>query len=216
MLSPVEARILGSLLEKERTTPETYPLTLNSLATACNQSSNRDPIVGYDEKLIEAGLDSLREKKLAMIVHGAGARVAKYRHNLLGLYNLDPREIALLCVLLLRGAQTPGELRIRTERLCGASTVTEIENSLDGLALGEEPIVRALQPRPGQKEKRYVQLLTGEPVESEVYPQPRRELPREYPVGPSRTDALEAEIRALRSDLESLREEFASFRKQFE
>jgi uncharacterized protein YceH (UPF0502 family) len=209
-LSSVEARILGSLLEKERTTPETYPLTLNSLATACNQSSNRDPIVGYDEKLIEAGLDSLREKKLAMIVHGAGARVAKYRHNLLGLFNLEPREIAVLCVLLLRGPQTPGELRSRTERLCGVSTLTEIESCLEGLTLGDDPIVRSLPQRPGQKEKRYVHLLSGEPSEDYLLPK------REVISGLSRNETLEAEIRLLRLDLDALREEFTNFRKQFE
>jgi uncharacterized protein len=211
-LSAVEARVLGCLLEKERTTPEVYPLTLNSLTTACNQSTNRDPIVGYDDKRVEAAIDSLREKKLAMIVHGAGARVPKYRHNLLGLFNLDGREIALLCVLLLRGAQTVGELRTRTERLYGESTIAEIEHCLDQLGEGEDPIVRSLATRPGQKEQRYIQLLSPEMIEVSASPPSTRDLP----APPSRVEALEVELRALRGEFDALREEFASFRKQFE
>src|SRR5437764_948872 len=113
-LSSVETRTLGCLLEKERITPENYPLSLHSLTVACNQSTNREPVVGYDEKTVERALDSLREKKLATVIWGAGARVQKYRHNLLDVYTLDKREAALLCVLMLRGAQTPGELRART------------------------------------------------------------------------------------------------------
>jgi uncharacterized protein YceH (UPF0502 family) len=211
-LSPVEARILGCLIEKERMTPEVYPLTLNSLTTACNQSTNRDPIVSFDDRLVEAGLDSLREKKLAMIVHGAGARVPKYRHTLLGLFNLEAREVALICVLLLRGAQTPGELRNRTERLCGASTLTEIESCLDQLALGEDPIVRPLAPRPGQKEKRYVQLFSPEKADASTVSGPAPEI---LP-SPTRIGSIETDLRALRAELDELRQQLADFKKQFE
>jgi uncharacterized protein len=211
-LSAVEARVLGCLLEKERTTPEVYPLTLNSLTTACNQSTNRYPIAGYDDRTVEAGLDSLREKKLAMIVHGAGARVPKYRHNLLGLFNLDAREVALICVLLLRGAQTPGELRGRTDRLCGESSLSEIESALDQLATGEDPFIRALPARPGQKEQRYIQLFTPEPADLPIV---SASAPDIIPTA-SRIESLEANLRLLRSEFDDLREEFSKFKKQFE
>src|SRR5437879_6202715 len=125
-LTAVEARILGCMLEKERVTPENYPLSLNSLVAACNQSTNRDPVTSFDEKTVDAGLSSLREKKLATVTFGSGARVQKYRHNLLDHFNLEPREVALLCVLLLRGAQTPGELRARTERMFHFASTEEV------------------------------------------------------------------------------------------
>src|ERR1700675_4853860 len=150
-LSPIETRVLGALLEKERTTPEYYPLSLNGLVVACNQTTNRDPIVSYDDRTAEQGLDRLREKKLAMLVPTPGARVPKYRHTLLEVYNLNPREVALLCVLMLRGPQTSGELRTRCERLCGAMALPETEKCLEELSQGEEPLVRIIPTRPGQK-----------------------------------------------------------------
>ncbi|MBV9390304.1 MAG: YceH family protein, partial [Verrucomicrobia bacterium] len=143
-LSTIEARILGCLIEKERTGPEYYPLTINALMSACNQLTNRDPIVGYDEKTIEAGLDSLREKKLVMIVHTAGARVPKYRHRFLEIYNLSSQELAIVCVLMLRGPQTSGELRARIERLSGTSALSEVERTLHALIAGEDPLVCVL------------------------------------------------------------------------
>ncbi len=130
-LDAVEARILVCLLEKERLTPENYPLSLHSLTAACNQSSNREPVVGYDEKTVETGLYTLREKKLASLIHAAGARVQKYRHNLPDLYELTAGETALLCVLLLRGPQTPGELRTRTERAYRFERIEEVEAALE-------------------------------------------------------------------------------------
>src|SRR6202051_1769774 len=196
-LSPIVTRVLGALLEKERTTPEYYPLSLNALVVACNQTTNRDPIVSYDERTVEESLDRLREKKLAMLVHTAGARVPKYRHTLLDIYNLDAREVALLCVLMLRGPQTPGELRSRTERMCGSIALPEIEKCLEGLTSGRDPFGRVIPARAGQKEKRYVQLLSGEP-DLEV-------LTNTPPAGPgqasekSRLDTLEAELGALKS-----------------
>src|SRR5678815_4307059 len=129
-LTAVETRVLGCLLEKERITPENYPLSLHSLAAACNQSTNREPVVSYDEKTVEAALDGLRGKKLATMIWAAGARVQKFRHNFLDFYSLNPGDIALLCVLLLRGAQTPGELRARAERLHRFENVEEVELSL--------------------------------------------------------------------------------------
>lgn len=211
-LSPVEARVLGCLLEKERLTPENYPLSLNSLATACNQTTNRDPILCLDERTLESALDSLRQKKLATVVFGAGSRVQKYRHNLLDVLTLERMEVAALCVLLLRGPQTPGELRSRTERLGGVSSLEQIEALLQTLAAGDEPLVRVLPPRPGQKERRWVELLSAEPADGWKEAQPA-ELKEERP---SRTEELAAEIDKLRGELEALRTEFAEFRKQFE
>jgi uncharacterized protein YceH (UPF0502 family) len=212
-LSPTEARILGCLLEKERTTPEYYPLSLNSLVTACNQTTNRDPIVSYGEKTVEQGLDLLRQKKLAMLTHTAGARVAKYRHTLLDLYDLNTREVAIICVLMLRGPQTPGELRSRTERMCGAMALSDVEASLAELSAGDDPLLKVIPARPGQKEKRYVHLLsryeeTGEPIEERTH---TVELtPQE-----SRLDQLASELDNLRAEMNSLREDFEQFKKQF-
>ena len=212
-LSPIETRVLGALLEKERTTPEYYPLSLNALVVACNQTTNRDPIVSYDERTVEEGLDRLREKKLAMLVHTAGARVPKYRHTLLDSYNLDPREVALLCVLMLRGPQTPGELRSRTERMCGPMTLPEIEKWLEELTRGEDPLVRVIPARAGQKEKRYVQLLSGEPdLDSWTSaPAPAAGMISDR----SRIETLEAELTALKSEVQALREDLADFKKLF-
>ena len=211
-LSPVETRVLGCLLEKERVTPENYPMSLHALTAACNQATNREPVTSYDEKTVEGALDGLRGKKLATVIWGAGARVQKYRHNLLDEFTLEPPEVALLCVLMLRGAQTPGELRQRTERLHSFADTREIEECLGGLEKGDAPLVRILAPRPGQKEKRVVQLLAGEPDLSEPVAAAREYRAPE----PSRIDALETQIAGLTAELGALREEFSAFRKQFE
>lgn len=217
-LTLVETRILGCLLEKERITPENYPLSLNSLVAACNQSTNRDPIVAYDAKTVEAGLDGLRQKKLATMIMSAGSRVPKYRHNLLNHFDLNPREVALLCVLLLRGPQTLGELRTRTERMQFFDSLEHVESFLADLAKGDSPLVRVLQARPGQKENRYVQLLSGEPdltesVASEIAFTPAAS---QVPSNPSRLDAIEKDVAEIKAELQQLREELLSFRKQFE
>lgn len=212
-LTAIETRVFGCLLEKERVTPENYPLSLHSLTAACNQSTNREPVVSYDEKTVEAALDGLRGKKLATMIWAAGARVQKFRHNLSDFYNLNPGEQALLCVLLLRGPQTPGEVRTRTERLHAFGSVPEVEKALDGLSQGSDPLVRVLPPRPGQKEKRWVQLLSGEPEVAEATSESR---PDHSTREPSRVEQLEAEINALKADLAALREEFANFKRQFE
>lgn len=213
-LSSTETRILGCLLEKERTTPEYYPLSLNSLVTACNQTTNRDPIVSYSEKTVEEGLDLLRRKKLAMLIHTAGARVAKYRHTFLDLYNLNNREVAVICVLMLRGPQTPGELRSRTERMCGAMSLSDVDAVLDALSAGTDPLVKVLAARPGQKEKRYVQLLSEQAEESE---EPVADLGRTFESVPqkSRLDLLESEVNALKAEINSLREDLEQFKKSF-
>jgi len=215
-LSPAETRILGCLIEKERLTPENYPLSPNGIVTACNQSTNREPVVSYDEQTIEAGLTALRGEKLVTMIHYSGARVPKYRHNLPDHYDLKPREIAVLCVLMLRGPQTPGELRQRCERMHTFGSLEEVETTLQDLAGGDDPLVRVLAARPGQKERRYVQLLTGEPSEEVLNPT-ISSMPAEAIHGRSaRVEALEGEVAALRSEMQQLREEFAAFRKQFE
>ena len=220
-LSPLETRILGCLLEKERITPEGYPLSLHSLTTACNQTTARDPVTGYDETVVEQGLDALREKKRATMVWGAGSRVQKFRHNLLDAYGLEPAEVAVLCVLMLRGRQTPGELRSRTERMHAFANTEAVEARLQKLMEGSDPLVRILPHSPGQKERRYVQLLSGEPVAEEAgstvaeSPYSSSQNPG-APQSKSRMDLLEAEVSALKAELAALREEFAGFRKQFE
>jgi len=216
-LNALETRILGCLLEKERTTPENYPLSLHALTAACNQSTNREPVTGYDEKTVEEGVNALREKKLASVIFGAGSRVQKYRHLLLNHYTLEPPEMALLCTLLLRGPQTPGELRTRTERMFNFGSLEAVQSRLDDLAIDATPLVRLLDARAGQKERRYTQLLSTESIGTEsvadVIPSPR-----ERP--PSATDArlltLENDIASLKTELAQVREEFAAFRKQFE
>jgi uncharacterized protein YceH (UPF0502 family) len=214
-LSPVETRVLGALLEKERTTPEYYPLSLHALVVACNQTTNRDPIVSYDDRTVEQGLDRLREKKLAMLIHTAGARVPKYRHTLLDQYNLDAREVALLCALMLRGPQTPGELRSRTERMCGSLPLPEIEKCLEELTTGGDPLVRVIPARAGQKEKRYVQLLSGEPDLENWITASAPATGTTTTSEKSRLDTLEAELETLKSEFQSLRDDLAAFKKSF-
>jgi uncharacterized protein YceH (UPF0502 family) len=214
-LSPAETRVLGCLIEKERLTPENYPLSPNGLVAACNQSTNREPVMSLDESEVEDAVSGLREKKLAMVVHQAGARVQKYRHTLPDHYDLSTREVAVLCVLLLRGPQTPGEVRQRTERMHPFGSLEELDGTLNDLAAGSDPMVRLLPARPGQKERRYVQLLSGEPSEEDLSAlAPGRSVVTSGPS--SRVDALAEEVKALRVELAQLREEFAAFRKQFE
>lgn len=218
-LNAVETRILGCILEKERTTPENYPLSLNSLTLACNQATNRDPVVSFDEKQVEAGLNSLREKKLATVIFGAGSRVQKYRHNLPDHYSFDQRDIAILCVLMLRGPQTPGELRARTERLHSFDRLEEVESQIEELSKGDAPLVKILPARPGQKERRYVQLFSAESLSEqppgEVSPDAFvEEAVAKAPA--SRVDTLENEVAALKAELQKLREEFSAFRQQFD
>lgn len=213
-LNALETRILGCLLEKERLTPENYPLSVNSIATACNQSTNREPVTSYDEKTVEGGLDSLREKKLVTFV--SGSRVIKYRHRLPEHLQLDPPDTALLCVLLLRGAQTPGELRQRTERMHFFPTLEAVEHTLGDLASEAQGLVSMLPARPGQKERRFIQRLSaasvlaepaGDAVEVSAIPA--------MPLA-ERVAALEALTSELKAEIQSLRTELEGFRQQFE
>jgi uncharacterized protein YceH (UPF0502 family) len=163
-LGPVEARILGCLLEKQRTTPDAYPLSLNALRLACNQSTNRDPVVDYDDATIRAGLHRLERGGLVRLASGAGSRASKFRHLLAGALPMDDAEQAVMCVLLLRGAQTPGELKQRTERMHAFASLADVHAALD--ALIDRELVRRHERRPGQKEDRYSHLLAEDEEET--------------------------------------------------
>src|SRR4051812_3004950 len=163
-LTAAEVRVLGSLIEKQITTPDYYPLTLNALTNACNQLTNRDPVVAFDETTVVRALDGLRDKRLATLFAGAESRVAKYKHTLTDRLLLTPAEIAVLCVLMLRGPQTVGELRTRSERLFAFDTLPEVEETLNVLAARQsQPLVTKLPRQPGTKESRYAHLLAGPP-----------------------------------------------------
>jgi len=170
LLNPVEARILGSLIEKQITTPDYYPLTLNALTAACNQKSNRDPVMNLDEKAVVRGLDSLREKQLSWQIKTVGSRTSKYEHNMKGMFKFSRQEIGILCVLLLRGPQTVGELRSRALRLHKFNEMSEVEAVLQGLTEREDgPFVIKLPRQTGRKEHRYDHLFCGEPeIEEEA------------------------------------------------
>jgi len=204
-----ELRVLGSLVEKELTTPDNYPLTLNSLLAACNQKTNREPVVDFDESDAESALDSLRTKNLVYVFYGSTGRVPKYKHMFSSYFELEPPETALLTVLILRGAQTPGELNQRTGRLYEFSGLGEVAETLDALARRPEPLVRQLGRQPGQKEVRYMHLLDEDESNFE---QPER-VTRDVNSGSKR---LEEEVARLSEDLNALRAEFDEFRSQFD
>lgn len=217
-LTAAEVRVLGALIEKQITTPGYYPLTLNALTNACNQLTNREPVVAFDEQTVVRAVDGLREKRLATLYAGAESRVAKYKHTLTDALLLTPGEVALLCVLMLRGPQTPGELRPRTERLYKFDTLPEIEAALEALAARQPRSLVAKLPRqPGTKESRYAQLLAG-PVERPTAPgeaAPAPAAPPPAPV-PDRITQLEQEVADLRRELAGVRQELAAFRRQFD
>ncbi len=194
----VEIRVLGCLIEKQRTTPDTYPLSLNSLKLACNQTTNRDPVVDYDEPTIRTALERLSRKGWVRLTSGAGSRAAKYRHLLDDALGVSSAEISLLAVLMLRGPQTPGELKQRTERLHPFATLDDIEAVLGGLT--ERELVVQLERRPGQKEARYAHLL-GETAEATA---PVGDVPA--PLADDRIGALERRIEALEGELAALRQ----------
>ena len=198
----VELRVLGCLIEKQRTTPEAYPLSLNALRLACNQSTNRDPVVEYDEPTIRAALDRLSYKGWVRLASGPGSRAVKFRHLFDEAVGLAAAEIALLCVLMLRGPQTPGELKQRTQRLHPFASLDEIDGVLNGLI--ERELVARLPRRPGQKEQRYEHLLGEERAAEPATAQP---------VGDrDRLTDLEDELRELRVEVTALRAELESLR----
>jgi len=213
VLTEIEARVLGALIEKDITTPDYYPLSLNALVNACNQKNNREPVMTLDESAVRDALSSLQEKRLAGPASGADSRVTKYEHRSQEVFNFDRREIAILCVLLLRGPQTPGELRGRTDRMYHFEALDDVVATLDRLAHREHPLVVMLARQPGTKESRYAHLLSGEPPAVEVAQPPLQASAGSNPVA-DRVAALEAEVAALRSELTEIQQQMAAFRKQ--
>jgi uncharacterized protein YceH (UPF0502 family) len=217
-LNPAEVRVLGSLIEKAVTTPDYYPLSLGALTNACNQLTNRDPVVSYEESVVVRALDGLREKRLATLFHGADSRVPKYKHSLTDVLLLTPAELALLCVLMLRGPQTLGELRTRTERLYTFVTLVDVEENLQALAARQpQPLVAKLPRQFGLKESRYTHLLSGliEPVPTDA---PVRVEPATLAVRAEneRIAKLEEETASLRSELAKLKQQLTDLKKQWE
>ena len=217
ILNEVETRILGSLVEKQITLPDYYPLSLNALMNACNQKSSRNPVVAYDEQTIQRGLDSLREKGVVWVFKGADSRVLKYGHVFEKAYEWNEREAAVLCVLMLRGAQTPGEIRSRSMPLYPFDTLEEVEATIQGLIERDtRPLVVKLPRQVGTKESRYMHLIAGD-VQVEYQEAP----PREAPPARGRADEervarLEEQLAALRQEFSELRQQFVEFKKQFE
>jgi uncharacterized protein YceH (UPF0502 family) len=220
LLSAEEVRVLGCLLEKEATTPDAYPLTLNSLLLACNQKTNRYPIVEYDEDMIAEAIENLRDHRLIVRSDGAGSRAPKFRHLVDDQIGLDRSGKALLAVLLLRGPQTLGELRQRTERMFSFATTGHVETALKELAEEvDRPLWTELPPAPGQKERRYGQLFSGEPQAisgAEAGPSLANPALDAARVRADKIIELEASVTALQTDLAELKAEFAAFRQQFD
>jgi uncharacterized protein YceH (UPF0502 family) len=217
LLSEAEVRVLGSLAEKQVTTPDYYPLTMNALVHACNQISNRDPVVQYDERQVAEAVDTLRLKNLVYIFYGAESRVPKYKHMMREVFELSPPELAALCVLMLRGPQTVGEVRGRSGRLHEFADLREAEATLEGLAQREDPLVVKLPRQAGRKEARYAHLLAGRPaVEEEAEGQQPSAAPRARTGESERVARLEAEVERLGGELAEMRRRFEEFRKQFE
>lgn len=213
-LDAVEVRVLGCLLEKEVTTPEYYPLTVNALVNACNQKSNRDPVVAYDDGTVEEALERLRHRGLSFELTGGGNRVPKYGHRIVEVLNIGRRELAILCVLMLRGYQTVGELRDRSERLHSFSDLDEIHSVLQRL-MERDPALAIQLPRlPGTKEPRYAHLLGGPVDVAAMASTPATDAP--VARRDDRVTALESEVAALRELVEDLQRQFADFKRQFE
>ena len=213
ILTEIEIRVLGALIEKDITTPDYYPLSLNALVNACNQKNNRDPVMNVGEEAVRQALYGLQEKRLAGPTSSADSRVTKYEHRLQEVFNFSRSEIAIMCVLFLRGPQTPGELRGRAERMHRFEALDEVESTLQRLMQREPPLVKMLPRQPGTKEARYVHLLAGD-VES-------WEPPSESQAAGNAGDAyrltrLEQEVAGLKNEVAELKEQLATFRKQFE
>ena len=216
IMDAVEARVLGSLVEKELTTPDYYPLSLNALVNACNQTSNRDPVTAYDEPAVKRALETLRRKRLVFVFEGAASRVTKYGHKFAEALGLSQPEVAVLCVLLLRGSQTVGEIRGRTGRLYEFADLGAVEATLQALAARTpQPLVARLARQPGYKESRYAQLLSETPAPAAP---DLSVLPAEAP-GPTveeRLIRLEEEVAALRRELAEARAQLAGLTRPHE
>jgi uncharacterized protein len=217
VLSDVETRVLGSLVEKDVTTPDYYPLSLNALVNACNQKNNRDPVMNLDEEAVRQALNTLQEKRLAGPTSSADSRVTKYEHRLQEAFNFTRGETAILCVLLLRGPQTPGELRSRTERMHRFEDLTEMQSTLQHLMQRDPPLARVLPRQPGTKESRYKHLLAGDLEDStDVAGVPSPAFLPGTSHDSDRVSHLENEVADLKKEVANLKVELASFRKQFE
>ena len=207
MLTDIETRVLGALVEKQVTTPEYYPLTLNALTLACNQKNNRYPVTSYSESEVANAVESLREKNLAYVFYGSTSRVPKYKHVMPEVLHLNAAEVALMCVLMLRGPQTPGELRGNAARLHEFTGLDEIEQTLNGLiSRDSDPLVVRLPRQPGQKEVRFAHLLSGEPKIEQVT----------LPDRPQPVETLAQRVERLEIEMGELRRQFDQFKKQFE
>ena len=213
VLNPAEARVLGALVEKDITTPDYYPLSLNALINACNQKNNREPVTNFDEETVRLALRNLSDKRLAGPAGGADGRVTKYEHRLQEVFNFTRPETAILCVLLLRGPQTPGELRGRTERMHRFEDLDEVLSGLQQLMRREPPLAKALGRRPGTKEIRYAHLLSGD---VEAWEPPAEMASSGVTDENERVAHLEAQVSALQSEVAELKQQMAEFRKQFE
>jgi uncharacterized protein len=218
ILNAVEVRVLGALVEKQVTTPEYYPLTLNALTQACNQKNNRSPVVTFDEGAVTQALESLRSKNLIYLFYGSTSRVPKYKHMMAEVFGLSAKELAVMCVLMLRGYQTVGELRGRTDRLYDFSGLQEVEETLTSLSAKEpDNLVATLPRRVGQKDVRYAHLLSGEPeTDYQSEPEHSDSAGINQPSRSDRLSALEQEVELLRAEVDGMRREFEEFRKQFE
>jgi hypothetical protein len=227
-LTEAEVRVLGALVEKENTTPEYYPLSVNALLNACNQKSNREPVMTLDEEAVRQALRSMSEQALVRSA-GGDSRVPKYEHRLNELYNFHRHEIAVLCVLMLRGPQTPGELRTRAERMYAFEDLEAVHAALNLLMRREPALVKVLPRQPGTKESRYMHLLAGDSAPStapstDVAPGaaisqaagPAMGTVRTEPRNGERIAQLEMDVDELRRELETLRQQFAAFQKQFQ
>jgi len=214
-LTATEVRVLGSLIEKDITTPEYYPLSLNALVNACNQKSNREPVMQLDEDAVRDALEGLQQQRMAGPARGTDSRVTKYEQRLQEVFNFTRPEIAVLCVLLLRGPQTPGELRGRAERLHRFEALEDVQSALQKLMQREPPLAKILPRQPGTKESRYAHLLAGDVAGLE------ESSPVGAPVGPNTADAervvrLEEEVAELRREFSEIKDQLERFRKQFE
>jgi len=214
VLSDVEARVLGCLVEKDITTPEYYPLSLNALVHACNQKSNREPLMNLEEDVVRQALRALGDQMLARSASG-DSRVAKYEHRLADTFNFTRPETAILCELLLRGPQTPGELRSRAERMHPFEDLSVVQSTLKHLMEREPPLVKLLPRQPGNKEARYAHLLSGD-VEVREAPQVKEAAISSSATENARMTGLESEVAGLQKDVANLKRQFAEFRKQFE
>jgi uncharacterized protein len=214
-LNEYELRALGAMVEKHIATPDYYPMTLNALVNACNQKNHRDPVVSYDETIVAKALDNLREKNLAYVFHGSEARAPKYGHLFPKAFDLSEAETPLMCVLILRGPQTSGELRSRTQHLRSFGSLAEVETLLQGLSLREEPLIVKLPRQPGSRESRFAHLLGG-PVEVELSEEPPHPAPSvlQRHSENDKIAKLEEEIASLRMELSDLKQQFAELKRE--